>query len=106
MPMSRTRIVPEVDFAKDGRQYGFLRLFHSVHASAYGFIPIPIVVRGIAFGIRLTCELVLARFGRRGFDFRYGNHRRLGWISLSPALKGWRIRAPVTPVCTTCTSCW
>lgn len=44
MSASRTRIVPEVDFAKDGRQHGFLRLFHSVHSSAYGFIPIPIVV--------------------------------------------------------------
>ena len=44
MPNSRTRIVPEVDFAKDGRQHGFLRLFHSVHSSAYGFIPIPVVV--------------------------------------------------------------
>jgi predicted deacylase len=44
MPASRTRIIPEVDFAKDGRQHGFLRLFHSVHSSAYGFIPIPIVV--------------------------------------------------------------
>jgi predicted deacylase len=44
MPTSRTRIIPEVDFAKDGRQHGYLRLFHSVHSSAYGFIPIPIVV--------------------------------------------------------------
>jgi hypothetical protein len=44
MPASRTRIIPEVDFARDGRQHGFLRLFHSVHSSAYGFIPIPIVV--------------------------------------------------------------
>jgi predicted deacylase len=41
---SRTRIVAEVDFNKNGRQHGFLRLFHSVHSSAYGFIPIPIVV--------------------------------------------------------------
>ncbi len=40
----RSRIVPEVDFERDGRQHGFLRLFHSTHASAYGFIPIPIVV--------------------------------------------------------------
>ncbi len=40
----RTRIVPEVDFDKNGKQHGFLRLFHSTHASAYGFIPIPIVV--------------------------------------------------------------
>ena len=41
---SRSRIVAEVDFGKNGRQHGFLRLFHSVHSSAYGFIPIPIVV--------------------------------------------------------------
>src|SRR5580700_41682 len=44
MPNSRTRVISEVDFAKDGRQHGFLRLFHSVHSSAYGFLPIPIVV--------------------------------------------------------------
>ena len=41
---SASRIVAEVDFARNGRQQGFLRLFHSVHSSAYGFIPIPIVV--------------------------------------------------------------
>jgi predicted deacylase len=41
---SRSRIVAEVDFARNGCQHGFLRLFHSVHSSAYGFIPIPIVV--------------------------------------------------------------
>ena len=39
-----SRIAAEVDFERNGRQYGFLRLFHSVHSSAYGFIPIPIVV--------------------------------------------------------------
>ena len=42
--MSQTRLVAEVDFEKDGKQTGFVRLFHSTHASAYGFIPIPIVV--------------------------------------------------------------
>ena len=41
---SKSRIVAEVDFDKQGRQHGFLRLFHSVHSSAYGFIPMPIVV--------------------------------------------------------------
>jgi predicted deacylase len=40
----RTRIISEVDFDRNGKQHGFLRLFHSTHASAYGFIPIPIVV--------------------------------------------------------------
>ena len=44
MSGSRSRIIPEVDFGKNGRQHGFLRLLHSVHSSAYGFIPIPIVV--------------------------------------------------------------
>lgn len=39
-----SRLVPEVDFARDGKQAGFLRLFHSTHESAYGFLPIPIVV--------------------------------------------------------------
>ncbi len=41
---SKSRIVADVDFDRNGRQHGFLRLFHSVHSSAYGFIPIPIVV--------------------------------------------------------------
>jgi predicted deacylase len=45
MPATRkSRIVAEVDYHRDGRQHGLLRLFHSVHSSAYGFIPIPIVV--------------------------------------------------------------
>jgi predicted deacylase len=45
MPEPRTsRLVPEVDYACDGKQTGFLRLFHSTHDSAYGFLPIPIVV--------------------------------------------------------------
>ncbi len=39
--MTKSSIVP--DFALDGpgKRHGFLRLFHSVHRSAYGFIPIP-----------------------------------------------------------------
>jgi len=40
--MSRTRIASEVDFDKEGKQHGFLRLPHSTHRSAYGWIPIPI----------------------------------------------------------------
>lgn len=44
MTERKSRLVPEVDFAKDGKQTRFIRLFHSTHASAYGFIPIPIVV--------------------------------------------------------------
>jgi predicted deacylase len=41
---AKSRLIPEVDFDKPGAQYGFVRLFHSVHRSAYGYIPIPIVV--------------------------------------------------------------
>jgi predicted deacylase len=43
-PARKSRIHCEVSFDKDGAHRGFLRLFHSVHGSAYGFIPIPIVV--------------------------------------------------------------
>lgn len=37
-----SRLSSEVDFNKEGKQVGFLRLPHSVHRSAYGWIPIPI----------------------------------------------------------------
>ncbi len=40
--MSRTRIHSEVDFTKEGKQSAFLRLPHSVHRSAYGWLPMPI----------------------------------------------------------------
>lgn len=38
----RSPITAEIDFDADGKQTGFLRLPHSVHRSAYGWIPIPI----------------------------------------------------------------
>lgn len=41
-PARASRITSEVDFARDGKQVGFLRLPHSVHRSAYGWIPIPV----------------------------------------------------------------
>src|SRR5436305_10980169 len=41
-PKARSRLSPEIDLDGDGRQTGFLRLPHSVHRSAYGWIPIPI----------------------------------------------------------------
>ncbi len=44
MVASRSRLVPEIDLDASGMQRGFVRLFHSVHRSAYGYIPIPIVV--------------------------------------------------------------
>lgn len=41
--MSGSLITSEIDFDASGKQCGFLRLPHSVHRSAYGWIPIPIV---------------------------------------------------------------
>ena len=32
----------EVDFEAEGKHTGFLRLAHSTHESAYGWIPIPV----------------------------------------------------------------
>lgn len=39
--MTKSRIVPVFALDGVGKRHGFLRLFHSVHRSAYGFIPIP-----------------------------------------------------------------
>jgi len=39
---ARSPITSEIDFEAEGKQHGFLRLPHSVHRSAYGWIPIPI----------------------------------------------------------------
>lgn len=41
--MVASPITSEVDFEALGKQCGFLRVPHSVHRSAYGWIPIPIV---------------------------------------------------------------
>src|SRR5882762_9488674 len=40
--MTKSRIFSEIDFDKQGKQSAFLRLPHSVHRSAYGWLPIPI----------------------------------------------------------------
>ncbi|MEO7242190.1 MAG: succinylglutamate desuccinylase/aspartoacylase family protein [Variovorax sp.] len=37
-----SRITSEIDLERDGKHVGFLRVPHSVHRSAYGWIPIPI----------------------------------------------------------------
>ena len=42
MTQRTSRISTEIDFECDGKQVGFLRLPHSVHRSAYGWIPIPV----------------------------------------------------------------
>jgi predicted deacylase len=42
MQKAVSRISTDMDFNRDGKQTGFLRLPHSVHRSAYGWIPIPV----------------------------------------------------------------
>ncbi len=42
--MIATPIATEVDFDAPGKQQGYLRVPHSVHRSAYGWLPIPITV--------------------------------------------------------------
>ncbi len=42
--MTGTLITSEVDFQTDGKHAGYLRVPHSVHRSAYGWIPVPITV--------------------------------------------------------------
>ncbi len=42
--MSGTLITSEVDLDAQGKQMGYLRLPHSTHRSAYGWIPVPITV--------------------------------------------------------------
>lgn len=46
--MTKSRVTPDFDLQATGKRHGFLRLFHSVHRSAYGFIPFPagVVVGG------------------------------------------------------------
>ena len=44
LALAHTLISSDVDFDEDGKQHGFLRLPNSVHRSAYGWIPIPIVM--------------------------------------------------------------
>lgn len=40
--MPASPISTDIDFTRDGKQLGYLRLPHSVHRSAYGWLPFPI----------------------------------------------------------------
>ncbi len=42
--MPTSAIVSEVDFDANGKQQGYLRVPHSVHRSAYGWIPVPVTI--------------------------------------------------------------
>ena len=59
-----SRITSEIDFNRDGKQVGFLRLPHSVHRSAYGWIPIPVACISNGDGPR-----VLLMAGNHGDEY-------------------------------------
>ena len=42
MTKPSSRISSEIPFDQEGKHVGFLRLPHSIHRSAYGWIPIPV----------------------------------------------------------------
>ena len=42
-PPQTSRLTTHIEFDREGKQHGFLRLPYSVHRSAYGWLPIPIV---------------------------------------------------------------
>ncbi|OAN77965.1 succinylglutamate desuccinylase [Jannaschia sp. EhC01] len=52
--MTGTLITTEVDFAAEGKQTGYLRVPHSVHRSAYGWIPVPVTVLRNGDGLTLV----------------------------------------------------
>lgn len=75
MAKATSRIATEVDFNKDGKQTGFLRLPHSVHRSAYGWIPIPVTCIRNGDGPR-----VLLMAGNHGDEYE-------GQVALSKLLR-------------------
>ena len=58
---ARSTLSCEIDLEAPGKRHGFLRLPHSTHESAYGFIPIPIAV--IANGRGPTVLLLAGNHG-------------------------------------------
>ena len=56
-----SKLQTTIDFEKDGKQTGYLRLPHSVHRSAYGWLPIPIAC--IKNGSGVTALLISGTHG-------------------------------------------
>ncbi len=74
--MADSLITSEIDFEAPGKQTGFLRLPHSVHRSAYGWIPIPIVMIRNGKG-----PVILLMAGNHGDEYE-------GQIALSKLARG------------------
>ena len=76
MARSRSRLTAEIDFDRTGKQHGFLRLPHSVHRSAYGWIPIPVACIKNGHGPR-----VLLMAGNHGDEYE-------GQVALGKLIRG------------------
>ena len=59
--MADSLISTDIDFDAQGKQTGFLRVPHSVHRSAYGWIPVPLVL--ISNGSGPTALLIAGNHG-------------------------------------------
>ena len=62
--MTASLVTAEVDFDAPGKLVGFVRVPHSVHRSAYGWIPVPVVVLNNGDGPTLL--LMPGNHGNRG----------------------------------------
>src|SRR6476469_10844372 len=76
MSRSQSRLTAEIDFDRDGKQHGFIRLPYSVHRSAYGWIPIPAACIRNGDGPR-----VLLMAGNHGDEYE-------GQIAIGKLLRG------------------
>lgn len=52
---TRSPVVSEVNFELEGRYQGYLRVPHSVHRSAYGWIPVPVISIRNGDGPKVVC---------------------------------------------------
>ena len=86
MMQSGTRIRSEIDFDRDGKHIGFLRLPHSTDRSAYGWIPIPVASIRNGEGPR-----VLLISGNHGDEYE----GQIALINLLRALEPSQIRGSI-----------
>ena len=72
--MAKTRLTTDIDFSGPGKQQGYIRLSVSSHESAYGFVPIPVVVIAGASG-----PTTLLTAGNHGDEYE-------GEVALAPSI--------------------
>ena len=106
MKFTRSRIAPEVDFDREGKQQGFLRIPHSVHRSAYGWLPMPVVTIRNGDGPRVLLmsgnhgdeyegQVTLSRMARTLSPDAVRGHLIILTMSNYPAAKAGRRTSPI-----------